>query len=71
MYFLVFKPNLKKFQEPLLRLIDFQRFLFLVVHHLTIFDHLIQKGFSSFSKKNGSNLHNPFHDVIIIPFSVF
>ena len=45
-----------------------QRFLSLVVHHLTIFHPKIQRGFSSFSNIKVSNSHNTFHDVII-PFS--
>ena len=44
---------------------------YFVVHHLTIFDALIQRGFGVFAKMTIGNLWNPFHNVIIIPFSTF
>ena len=48
----------------------FDKYFFsLVVHHLTIFDRLIQKAFWVFQKIKVSNLCNPFHDIKIIPFS--
>ena len=45
-----------------------------VIHHLTIFDALIQKTesvFGVFQEITIGNLCKPFHDVIIIPFSSF
>ena len=67
----VFEPNLKKCQELLLRLPNkFGSFSF-VVHHLTIFDHLIQRGFGVFAKIKVSNIINLFCDVMIIPLINF
>ena len=43
-----------------------QKFLSLVVHHLTNFDPLIHRGFSNFPKIKVGNLRNPFNDAIII-----
>ena len=45
-----------------------------VIHHLTIFDALIQiieSDFGVFPEITIGNLCKPFHDVIIIPFSSF
>ena len=57
---------------PTTRLLDCQICLevfSLVVHHLTIFDDLIQKEFYVIPKITVGNLRKPFHDHIIILIS--
>ena len=46
----------------------FRSFLSLVIHHLAIFDVLIQGGFWFIPKIRIGNLCKPFYDVIMIPF---
>ena len=47
-----------------------QKFFYLVVYHLIIYDLFIQRGFLFFPRIKVGNLGNLFHDLIIIPFSI-
>ena len=46
-------------------------FFYFVVHHLTIFDALIQRGFGVFPRVTIGNLCKLFHDARINPFLTF
>ena len=67
--FLVFELNHKKCQERFFKIAKYvQEFFSLVVHHLTIFDLLVQKGFCVFPKIMLVIYAIFLHYVIIISF---
>lgn len=65
------KKGLKLFSSLYAGCQIYSRIFYFAVHHLPIFNALIQGGSRVFLKITTNNLCKPFHDALIIPFSTF